>query len=147
TLAVLAEQLKARDPAIIVAATLTAVVAAAKYIPNTPIVQANGTSPIAAGLATSLARPGGMVTGVINVVDEVSEKHLELLLAAVPKLKRIGFLADSRSRIYKEAVAAVRRSAARHSVEAHFADATSPEEIDPAISHLAKQGVQALIVS
>ena len=44
-------------------------------------------------------------------------------------------------------MAAVRRSAARHAVEARFADAAKPEEIEPAISRLAKEGAQALIVS
>ena len=142
----LIEGLKARKPAVIVAATVTATIAVAKALPNTPIVQANGSSPLAAGLVASLARPGGMVTGVTNIVNEVSEKDLELLLAAVPKLKRIGFLADPNSSIYQQSLAMARRSAAQHSVEARFADAAKPEEIELAISRLAKEGAQALVV-
>ena len=89
----LAEELAARKPALIVA-LLTAVMVAAKAAPNVPVVQAQGASPVNTGLAASLARPGGMVTGVTNIVTEVSEKYLELLLAAAPKVKRVGFLVD-----------------------------------------------------
>ena len=57
----LAEELTARKPAVIVAATLTATIAAAKAVPNTPIVIARRQLPVIAGFAASLARPGGMV--------------------------------------------------------------------------------------
>jgi putative ABC transport system substrate-binding protein len=142
----LAEELAARKPAIIVAAPLSAVVAAAKAAPNTPVVQANGSSPVGQGLAANLARPGGMVTGVTNIVSEISEKHLELLLAAAPKLRRVGFLVDSRGMNRAEYLEMARRSAAHHSVEARFAEAASSEDIEPATSRLAKEGAQALVV-
>ncbi len=145
-LQLLAEELAARKPAIIVAAPLPAATAAAKAAPNTPVVQATGTSPVAAKLAVSLARPGGMVTGITSIVTEVSEKYLELLLAAVPKLRRIGFLTDSRGSNRATYLEMARRSAAHHSVEASFAEAASSEEIEPAISRLAREGAQALVV-
>ena len=40
--------------------------------------------PIGEGFATSLSRPGGNITGLSNIVTEVSSKHLELLQVAVP---------------------------------------------------------------
>ena len=142
----LADELAARKPAIIVAAPPPAVIAAVKAAPNTPIVQATGTSPVSARLAASLARPGGMVTGVTSIVTEVSEKYLELLLAAVPKLRRVGFLVDSRSANRAAYMEMARRSATQHSVEARIAEASRPEEIEPAISRLQKEGTQALVV-
>jgi putative ABC transport system substrate-binding protein len=95
-LPVLAEELATKKPAVIVAA-VGGTAPAAKAAPNVPVVQARGGSPVALGLATSLARPGGMVTGVTNLPNELSGKFVELLLAAAPKLKRIGFLIDRRS--------------------------------------------------
>ena len=51
--------------------------------------------PVAAGIATSLARPGGNITGVsVDAGREVWGKRLELLKEAIPGLSRIGFLAD-----------------------------------------------------
>jgi putative ABC transport system substrate-binding protein len=142
----LAHELAAKRPALIVAAPGPAVRAAVKAAPTTPVVQATGGDPVAAGHAASLARPGGMVTGVTNLVATLAEKYLELLLAAAPKLRRIGFLRDLGNvdpGLTKEAAL---RSVARYSVEARFAEVTSPEEIEPAISRLAKEGVQALVV-
>src|SRR5262249_44430985 len=91
-----AEELAARKPAVIVALTMASMRAAAKAAPATPIVGV-GDSFVESGLVKSLARPGGMVTGVSSVSNEIREKHLELLVAAVPGLKRIGVLVDNAS--------------------------------------------------
>ena len=141
----LAEELAAKRPAIIVASTGRAAAAAAKAAPKTPIV-ASSPDPVGAGLAKSLARPGGMITGVASIRPDLAEKYLELLLAAAPKVKRVGFLADPNSLPYRQYMDAARRSAAQYVVEARFAEAGTAEEIEPAISRLAKEGAQALIV-
>ena len=93
----LAEELAAKKPAVIVASLSAATIAAAKAAPKIPIVQATGISPVNTGLAASLARPGGMATGLTNLPTELSAKFLELLLAAAPKVKRVGILADVKS--------------------------------------------------
>jgi putative ABC transport system substrate-binding protein len=144
----LAEELVARQSAIIVAALAAATVAAAKVAPRTPIVIASGIDPVALGLVKSLARPGGMITGVTNVSAETTEKHLELLLAAAPKVKRVGVLGDSTAPVVVRSSLreAVRRSVAQYQVEARFAEVGSPEEIEPVISRLAKDGSQGLVV-
>src|SRR5262249_22943313 len=87
----LTEELAAGKPAVIVAWTIAAIRAAAKAAPATPIV-AVGESFVGTDLAKSFARPGGMVTGVNTVSNDYREKFVELLVAAVPGLKRIGVL-------------------------------------------------------
>ena len=141
-----AEELAAKKPAVIVAGPLQAVAAAAKAAPKTPIVQADGGDLVVAGLAASLARPGGMVTGLTNITGDIAEKYLELLLEASPKLRRVGFLADPGNLNLRILTDAVRRSITKRSVEARFAEAIRPEEIEPAISRLVKEGVQGLVV-
>jgi putative ABC transport system substrate-binding protein len=143
----LAEELAAKKPAIIVAALSAAVLAAAKAAPRTPIVMASGSDPVALGLVKSLARPGGLITGSTSVVANVAEKYLELLLAAAPKVKRVGVLDDSTTPARASLMEAVRRSAAQYQVDARFAEAAKPEDIEPAISRLAKEGAQALVVA
>ena len=142
----LAEELAAKQPAIIVAAPSLAVAAAVKAAPRTPIVHANGSDPVAAGFAASLARPGGMVTGVTNMVPDITAKHTELLLEAVPKVKRIGFLVDantvSRSRLRQ----AAEHSVVQRKVEARFAEVGRADGIEPAMASLAKNGAQALVI-
>ena len=141
----LAQELAAKKPAVIVALG-SSVRAAAKAAPNTPVVQAGGADPVAAGLVASLARPGGMVTGVSSIGSEISEKFLELLLAAAPKLRRIGFLFDSTTGNIALQRENTRRSVAQHSVEARYAEVARLEEIEPALSRLAKEGAQALVL-
>jgi putative ABC transport system substrate-binding protein len=142
----LAKELAAKKPAVIVAAGLRAAVDAAKGASKIPIVMAAGGDPVATGLVASLARPGGMVTGVTGLTISLTEKYLELLLAAAPKLRRVGFLAYSHNPNKAQLMEAARRSAAQYSVEARFAEAGKAEEIEPAMSRLAKEGAQALVV-
>jgi putative ABC transport system substrate-binding protein len=81
---------------IIVAAGGTALARAAKNATKTmPIVMVgSGGDPVAEGLVESLARPGGNVTGITNLIGELGGKRLELLKEAVPKIARVAVLYD-----------------------------------------------------
>jgi putative ABC transport system substrate-binding protein len=57
-----------------------------------PIVMTSTTDPVGEGLVASLARPGGNVTGLSGLANELNTKRLEVLKDAVPKLVRVGFL-------------------------------------------------------
>jgi putative tryptophan/tyrosine transport system substrate-binding protein len=57
-----------------------------------PIVIANGTDPVAGGLVASLAHPGGNITGLTNLTNDLGLKRLELLKEIVPKLARVAVL-------------------------------------------------------
>jgi len=141
----LAEALAAKNPAVIVGDTSLTVAAAAKAAPRTPIVTVSG-DPLAAGLVSSLARPGGMITGVSNIITQLNEKHIELLLDAVPKLRRIGILGDPNNPLHAMMLEGTRRALAQRSVEGRFAEAANAEGIEPAIARLSKEGAQALVV-
>ena len=145
-LAPLAAELAAKNPAIFVAGPSQPVAAAAKAAPRTPIVHATGSDPVAAGFAASLARPGGMITGLSNLATDITEKHLELLLAFVPKVRRVGFLTDARNVNLASMIKGAERSVAQRAIEARFAQAARADEIEPAMARLAKEGVQALVV-
>ena len=66
--------------------------AARKVTATIPIVVASGVDLVAAGLAESLARPGGNVTGLSILGPELITKRLEILKEVVPKLTRVGIL-------------------------------------------------------
>jgi putative ABC transport system substrate-binding protein len=66
--------------------------AAKKATTTLPIVMINSPDPLAAGLVTSLARPGGNVTGLSGLVPELTSKRLEILKDAIPRLSRVGLL-------------------------------------------------------
>lgn len=141
----LAQELAALKPAVVVALPSSSARAMAAASPTTPIVLADG-DPLSSGLVTSLALPGGMITGLSNVVADLNPKLLELLVETLPKIRRVGFLADSTVRAYAANVATVRRVAARLGVEAYIAEAAKPEDFEPAVARLAREKVQALVI-
>jgi putative ABC transport system substrate-binding protein len=58
------------------------------------IMTGGGTDPVEAGFVNSLARPGGNVTGLTNLVTQLGGKRLEVFKEAVPKLARVAVLHD-----------------------------------------------------
>ena len=66
--------------------------AAKRATTTIPIVMAQAGDPVGSGLVTSLAQPGGNVTGFSNLSFELNTKRLEILKDAVPKLSRVGLL-------------------------------------------------------
>ena len=66
--------------------------AAKKATTTIPIVMTIANDPVGQGLVTSLARPGGNVTGFSSLATELNTKRLEVLKDAIPKLARVGLL-------------------------------------------------------
>jgi putative ABC transport system substrate-binding protein len=88
--------------------------AAQRATQTIPIVMVGvGRDPVVAGLVASLARPGGNITGLINLGVELSAKRLELLKEVVPQLSRVAVLWEGSSagqlEILQEVQAAARR--------------------------------------
>jgi putative ABC transport system substrate-binding protein len=88
----LAAELKALPVALILALGTTAIRAARDGAPGLPIVMISAGDPMGAGFATTLSRPGGDLTGTSLAGEEVLAKHVELLSAAVPELKKVTVL-------------------------------------------------------
>jgi putative ABC transport system substrate-binding protein len=69
-----------------------ATLAAKKASGTIPIVFASASDPVGTGLVSSLARPGGNITGLSLIVPDLDGKRLELLKEAFPKVARVAFL-------------------------------------------------------
>lgn len=94
----LAEELVRLKVDVIVTAAGDAAPKAARRATSTiPIVMAAAGDPVAVGLAASLARPGGNVTGVSSMAPELAAKRLELLKEVAPRVSRLAVLWDSTS--------------------------------------------------
>jgi putative ABC transport system substrate-binding protein len=65
---------------------------------SVPIVAINAGDPVETGLATSLSRPGGNLTGISDMGSELAAKRLELLKQAFPGLKRVAMLYNAADR-------------------------------------------------
>ena len=84
----LAAELVRLNPQIIVCYGSEATLAAKQATTSIPVVMAISADPIGAGLAASLARPGGNVTGLSMQQPDMAGKHVELLKRVVPQAKR-----------------------------------------------------------
>jgi len=88
-----AVELIAASPDVIVAAGILDALPVRAQTRSIPIVVITGRDLVETGLADSLARPGGNVTGIANLGGELDGKRLELLHELVPVATRISFLA------------------------------------------------------
>jgi len=59
-----------------------------------PIVMMSDNDPVGSGFVTSLARPGGNITGLTNISKDLGDKRLELLKEIIPKLSRVAVFRD-----------------------------------------------------
>src|SRR5262245_47044139 len=78
----------------VIVTTGGAVLAAKEATTVTPIVFAVAADPVVSGMVTSLARPGGNVTGLALQSPDVAGKRLELLREVIPGLRRLAILAN-----------------------------------------------------
>ena len=79
---------------ILVSGTSQAIRVAKQATQTIPIVMAITRDPVADGLINSLARPGGNLTGLTRLTQDLSGKRLDLLKESVPKASRVGVLVD-----------------------------------------------------
>lgn len=103
----LAAELVRLEVDLMVVAGTTAATAAKKATSIIPIVFTNAGDPVGAGLVTSLARPGGNITGVSSLSTQLNTKRLEVLKDALPQLSRVGLLKPA-GRVSKGAVLQLR---------------------------------------
>jgi putative ABC transport system substrate-binding protein len=115
---------------VIVASGTTAVLAAAKTTHTVPKVQGAGGDLVRAGLAASLARPGGNVTGFTILTDEPSGKRLQLLRQAVPTIKSVTVMLDPTSVVTPPQLRATEDAAAAHGIRLAKLPISTPEEVD-----------------
>src|SRR5262249_46393496 len=134
----LAADLVRRQVAVIVSAIGTATALAAKAATTTiPIVFSAGTDRVAAGIVTSLSRPGGNITGVNIMAAELGAKQLGVLQELVPRATRIALLVNRTNPVATEGVIkdveGAASAAARH-IEVF--EASTSREIEMAFAAL-----------
>jgi putative ABC transport system substrate-binding protein len=121
---------------------------AAKQATNTiPIVMGNSSSdPVSRGLIDSLARPGGNVTGVIDILPDLAGKRVELLREIFPKLSRIAHLSPDAGSVGPEHLKAVEAAARALGMRVQALKVKGPDDLERAFRAAAKEGAEALIV-
>jgi putative ABC transport system substrate-binding protein len=101
-----------------------------------PVVFGYSGDPIEAGIAPSLARPGGTMTGQTYLSVELNGKRIELLRDALPHIRRIAIIANPGHPGEHLEIADSRNAARRFAIEVDYLQAKSPAEIDAALASL-----------
>ena len=129
---------------LIVANGRTAVTAAAKATKLIPIVAIIGTDPVSLGLAASLSRPGGNVTGVMTLTGDLAGKRMELLKELVPPNSSVGILYPSAAAGAAEVRERGEAAAKTLGLKPVVIEVRSPDGIENAIAKLAESGVKGI---
>jgi len=145
-LAPLATELVNLGVDVLVAWSPAGALAAKRATSQLPVVFLAVGDPVAFGLVSSVARPGGNFTGVsFDAALETYPKALQLLKEAVPRLTRVGLLAasDPRTAIGRQTMAA---AAKELKLELHEVVVVTPAELVVAVRKAKDQGAQALYI-
>lgn len=141
----LAVDLVALKVEVIVAQSGNATGAARRATKTIPIVMVGANDPVLSGFVASLARPGGNITGISNLMGDISVKHLEMLREVLPKLSRVALLARHFSP-ESSTLKSVQSAARSLNVELLPVEAVSVSGIVAAFDVMVRERVQALIV-
>jgi putative ABC transport system substrate-binding protein len=120
---------------------------AAKQATTTiPIVMAVSGDALATGLVTSIARPGGNLTGSTFFFPELNAKRVELLKEALPRARRIAALGNADNPSIRPALKAMESIAVSLNVDFEAVQVRRSEELATAFSPMVKRGVDGLVL-
>jgi putative ABC transport system substrate-binding protein len=142
----LAAELVQRRVDVLVVDGTPGALAAKRATSTIPIVMTIVDDPVGSSLVTTLAHPGGNVTGLSTMSAEVWAKRLQLLKETVPGLTRVAFLSNPRVQWYPRAVDSIRIAASAFSIQLIPVPIQSADQIAPAFSAVSKARAQALYV-
>jgi putative ABC transport system substrate-binding protein len=141
-LATLAAELVQLRVDVLVAGDSRAIRPAQHATSTIPIVMTVSGDPVASGYVTSLARPGGNITGLANITTQLVRKRLELLTEAVPRVSRVAALGPIDQSDWSELAVATQALG----IQLHKLPVASPDEFEPALAAAMREHANALIV-
>jgi putative ABC transport system substrate-binding protein len=135
-----------RDKVDVIVTTASVSALAARAVTKTiPIVMTSG-NPLESGLATSLAKPGGNVTGLTVLSVDLSGKRVELLTETFPKTTRIAALQSPQDFEAGAGYKETQEAAKAFSLRLHPVEIQSASDLEPAFARMNKDRETALLV-
>jgi putative ABC transport system substrate-binding protein len=142
----LAADLVRRRAAVIIANSSTAALAAKAATTTIPIVFAMGGDPVALRLVASLNRPGGNVTGSVNLTAELVAKQLQLLRELIPSAAVFGVLADPAMVVTQSTIADLQAAAGTLGRALVVVYARTDSDLETAFATFSQRRVGAVLV-
>ena len=134
---------------VIHAGPFEALQAAKQHTSRVPIIMTPAADPVAAGIVASLERPGGNITGITEMMPQLTPLRLQLLKQISPALSRVailwspGTLSDG---TFSQTLTAVRNAAQSLGVQVQVVEASKVDNFDAAFTAMAKERAEGLIV-
>ena len=141
-----AAELVRRKPDVLMASATTALAALRQATSELPIVFAQVTDPVGAGIVASLARPGGNITGFTQHEYSLGVKWLELLKELAPRVKRVAVIYDADNPAAAGYLATITSSAATFQAQLTSFAVRDTAEIERAIGATAADADAGIIV-
>ena len=136
-----------RKPAVLLVGGGQAVQAAKAATSSVPIVVYSMADPVGQGVAASLARPGGNITGIAILSEALVGKRLEILLEVVPKARRVAYLMNPKNPIAEKIFSSAKAAARDRGVVLTEFRASSAAELGEALKAIAKQRPDAVLLT
>src|SRR6516164_9481898 len=131
---------------VIVAWATPATIAAHRATSTIPIVMVSVGDPVGSGFISSLARPGGNITGLTVISVELSAKLMELFAELVPGMKRVGVVQNSNNpgtaMLLRETEDAVRKL----NMQVQVVNAQTSDEFDRAFAQLSAKSADGVVL-
>ena len=140
-----ADLVKSKVDVIVVDST-NATRAAKRATSTIPIVMAIVADPVGSGLVTSLAHPGGNITGLSMMIPDLSTKRLQLLKEAIPRLTRVAVLRNPDTPWHTN-IDDLKAAALSLSIELSFASARTPGEFEAVFAAVNRARAQAVYIA
>ena len=143
----LASELVALRVDLVMSRGTSSALAASKATREIPILSTTTGDPVGSGLATSLARPGGNVTGLTSLTSELNTKRLDLLRQLLPSIRRAGLLYNPNSQSDALTLTRFEADCGKLQLKPIRAPTRRADEIAGAFLKLAREKAQGLIVA
>jgi putative ABC transport system substrate-binding protein len=143
----MASDLVRRNVALIATAAIPAAFAAKGATQTVPIVFECGADPVRIGLVDSLNRPGGNITGVVNLSNALVVKRVEVLHEIVPNARTLALLLNPDNQSFQGLTEEARRAQIPLGINIEFLHARTIDEIDAAFAKAVALRVGGLIVA
>jgi putative ABC transport system substrate-binding protein len=112
-----------------------------------PVVFVSGADPVASGIVSSLNRPGGNVTGISLLINEMVTKQVQLLRDAQPKAASIGVLVNPHNVSFQAEMNDAETAAKGLGLQAVVHQVTKDEEIETAFAEFVEKKVSGVLVA
>jgi len=142
----MAEELVRLNVDVIVAPSSVYTAAAQGATSTIPVVFFSHADPLGSGHVSSLARPGGNITGISLMMTETNVKLVELLMEVIPGLSRLAVVWDPATPSHRPGLRAVEEAARARGLQLQSLPVPGPAEYDSAFAAMIASGAEAVLV-